>query len=176
MEFINSKTYKNIYILFTQTLQLKYRYSIYAQIAYDEGFIEISCIYKKLASEKHEQAHVLFDYVESNNTTLNNLLLSIRLESNHEKLLEKFALDAVDDKYNKVAYKFRSLQDVCTSTQNDFDILKRNIQNNEVFKKYKKVEWECIKCGYKFIGYEPCTYCVICNSSKSFFKLRHNIM
>ena len=51
------------------------------------------------------------------------------------------------------------------------EILLENIKENTVFKKDKKEEWICRKCGYIYIGFEAPHVCPCCEHPRAYFEL-----
>jgi rubrerythrin len=52
-----------------------------------------------------------------------------------------------------------------------FKALLKNVEENKVFKKDEKVEWECIHCGYVHFGEEAPDMCPACSHPQSYYEL-----
>jgi len=182
------KTLKNLTKAFIGESQARNRYTFYSKIATKEGFHQIAEIFLQTAEHEREHASQLFKLIneikenEDNiqveaeapttfGTTRENLNAAIAGE-NYETttMYPEFADVAEKEGLNKIADRLRAIAVAEKHHRDRYQKLLKEIENNTVFKKEKKVYWVCMKCGYMHEGEEPPAVCPSCNHARNYFE------
>jgi len=171
------------------------RYTMYSRVAQKEGFEQIADVFLQTAEQEREHASWLFklinelkkkeikkiDSVVINEVeagvvygnTKENLKYAIAGE-NHEwtSMYPDFAKIAEKEGFKDIGKRLRAIAIAEKHHEERYKKLLKEIENNSVFKKKKKVYWICRKCGYMEDGYEPPKACPSCGHEKAFFQVK----
>ncbi len=180
-----SLTEANLMKAFAGESMASERYEYYSKIARKEGFIQISNIFAKTALEERAHAKRFYRYLDGSgvevtasysapplDTTRENLAFAAGGEKEEwTGLYPEFAETAKSEGFNEIAAVFRLIAMVEKVHEYRFRRLLENIDNGTVFKKNKKVKWECLKCGYIVESEEPPETCPACLHPKGYFQV-----
>jgi rubrerythrin len=162
MEFKGSRTECNLMKAFAGESQARNRYTFFASQARKEGYVQIADIFEETANQEKEHAKRFFSYLKGGTveitdtfpagpvgTTLENLKAAAGGE-NHEwmELYPEFARVAQEEGFPAIAKVFEFISVAEKRHEERYRALVKNIENDEVFKKSKKVVWRCRNCGY----------------------------
>lgn len=181
-----TQTEKNLLKAFAGESQARNRYTYFASQAKKEGFVQISHIFEETANHEKEHAKRLFKYLESGedlevtaafpagamSDTVTNLTAAAAGE-NHEytSMYPEFAVTAREEGFEAIAKTFESIAVAEEYHERRYLALKKNIENNSVFKKENTVKWRCRNCGYNHEGEEAPEVCPACAHPKAHFEL-----
>lgn len=192
------KTLKNLAAAFVGESQARNRYTIYAKIAKDEGFEQISAIFLETADQEREHAKWLLRMINDieekegmkqeeivveagvptvTGDTATNLKAAIAGE-NHEfsKMYPDFAGDATEDGLPEVASRLRFIAKAEAHHEERYKKLLKEVEAGSVFKKTKEVNWVCRNCGYEHKDcMEAPRTCPACSYPQSFFQVKNEI-
>ena len=105
-------------------------------------------------------------------TTVENLKSAIDGEHfENSEMYPQFGDIAQEENLLDVADRLRAIGFAEKHHEEVFRKFLFNIENNEVFKKGKEVQWECRKCGYLHIGEEAPEKCRSCDHPQSYFEV-----
>ncbi len=180
-----TQTEKNLMKAFAGESQAASRYEYFAKIAGKEGYIQISNIFLKTALQERAHAKRFYRYLEGCEVEITVTFSAPELASTRENLgraaggeheewtglYPAFAEIAKQEGFNEIAAVFRLIASVENVHEERFRKLLANIENGTVFKKGKKVRWECLKCGYIVEGEEPPQSCPACLHPKGYFEV-----
>ena len=185
------KTIQNLVKAFIGESQARNRYSFYAKIAKKEGFEQISEIFLMTADNEREHAKWLFRLIDGLKkkaglgdeikveaaaplvlgNTAENLKAAIAGENyEHTRMYPEFADIAEKEGFPEIAARLRAIAKAEEHHEERFQKLLKEVENNTVFKKEKKVYWVCRKCGYIHEGTEPPKSCPSCGHPTSYFQ------
>ena len=82
----------------------------------------------------------------------------------------EFADVAEKEGFPEIANRLRAIAVAERHHEERYKKLLKEVKNNTVFKKEKKVYWVCRKCGYIHEGEEPPEKCPSCGHPKSYFE------
>jgi len=180
-----SKTEKNLLKSFAGESQARNRYTFFASVARDEGYIQIQRIFEETAANEKEHAEVFFKYLEGGEveitaaypagrigTTAENLLAAA--EGEHLEwgtLYPNFAKVAKEEGFTEVAESFTEISEVEEEHEKRYRKLLDNVKKGTVFKRDKDVEWHCLNCGYIHHGKEAPEVCPACQHPRSYYEL-----
>ena len=173
MELKNSKTEKNLMIAFAGESQARNKYTYFASQARKDGYVQIANIFELTANQEKEHAKLWFKLLHDTSNTLNNLETAAAGE-NYEwtEMYEKFAKEAEEEGFSKIAYLFREVAKIEKEHQNRFDKLIENMKTEKVFKKDGPVLWHCTNCGFIYKGPNAPAICPVCGHPIDFFELK----
>ncbi len=187
----NTETGKNLLRAFAGETQARARYEFFSDKAKQDGYVQISDIFKETADNEKEHAKRFYDllvggfngsipteleitgsYPIVQGTTLENLNNSSKAE-NHEAsdVYPNFSKIANQEGFTEVANVFLAIAVAEKHHQERFALLAKNLQEGKVFKKDEKVIWKCSHCGYLHEGLEATTICPSCDSKQDYFQL-----
>jgi rubrerythrin len=173
MEFIGSKTHKNLMEAFSGESEARNKYTYYASVAKKEGYEQISDVFKMTAENEKEHAKIWFKLLGGIGTTDKNLNYAAAGE-NYEwsTMYKKFAQEAKEEGFDDIAKLFEGVANIEYEHEQRFLKLYNNIMENQVFSRKEKKIWICRNCGHIHEGYEVPDACPVCAHPKAYFELR----
>lgn len=181
----NTKTEKNLLTAFAGESQARNRYTYFASKAKKDGYVQISKIFEETANQEKEHAKRLFKFLEGGEVeisgafpagvigkTVDNLKGSAAGE-NYEwtEMYPSFAKAARDEGFDDIAEVFEAIAVAEKQHEKRYLALMKNIQEEKVFKRGRKVFWVCQNCGYVHYGEEAPEVCPACAHPQAYFKL-----
>ncbi|MBL7068192.1 MAG: rubrerythrin family protein [Candidatus Marinimicrobia bacterium] len=181
----NTKTEKNLLTAFAGESQARNRYTYFASKATKDGYVQISKIFEETANQEKEHAKRLFKFLEGGEVeisgafpagvigkTADNLKGSAAGE-NYEwtEMYPSFAKTARDEGFDDIAEVFEAIAVAEKQHEKLYLALMKNIREDKVFKKDRKVFWVCQNCGYVHFGEEAPEVCPACAHPQAYFKL-----
>ncbi len=191
----NTETGKNLLRAFAGETQARARYEFYSDQAKEDGYIQISDVFKETADNEKEHAKRFFTllvegyngvlpteieingaYPVDKNTTLVNLKNSSNNE-NHESLdvYPHFSKIAREEGFSEISNVFLAIAVAEKHHHERFNILAKNLEEGSVFKKNEKVIWKCSNCGYLHEGLEATKVCPSCDEKQEYFELFNEV-
>ena len=188
------QTIENLAKAFIGESQARNRYTFYAKIAQKEGYDQIAEIFLITADNEREHAKWLLRMINdlkkqseedleelvveaisptTLGSTIENLKAAIKGE-NYENttMYPEFADVAEKEGYPDIANRLRAIAKAEEHHEERYRKLLKQVENNTVFKKDKKVVWVCRKCGYVHEGQTPPDECPSCNHKSNYFQLK----
>ncbi len=180
-----SETEKNLLIAFAGESQARNRYSMYANKAKKEGFIQISAIFSETADQEKEHAKRLFNFLDGDElqitasfpvgvigSTMENLN-SATIGENYEwtDMYPSFAKIARNEGYDKIAAVFENIAIAEKQHDKRYSALYKNIEDGKVFKRGENTVWYCRNCGFIHEGSEPPKVCPACIHAQAHFEV-----
>jgi rubrerythrin len=187
--FKGSKTEENLMKAFAGESQARGRYTYYAEKAEEEGFEQISEIFRETAYNEEMHARLFFnhlvenlgkDAVEINAATYPVALscteenLKAAAEGEHEEWTElypQFAEVAKEEGFPQVAKTFLKITDVEEKHEIRYNKLLENVKAEKVFKKEEKTFWKCRRCGYIVESAIAPPKCPVCSYPQAYFEM-----
>jgi rubrerythrin len=188
------KTLQNLAIAFVGESQARNRYTFYAKIAQKEGYEQIAEIFRITAENEKEHASTLFSLIDELKKRSNEKVEEINVEATvpvilgntvenlkgaiagehyeNTKMYPEFADAAEKEGFPEIAERLRAIAKAEQHHEERYQKLLKEIENNTVFKKNKKVYWVCRECGYVYEGEEPPAVCPSCKHPRSYFQLK----
>lgn len=175
MEFEGSKTQKNLQAAFAGESQARNKYTYYADKAEEEGYVQISEIFKETANNEREHAKIWFKLLHGGEVadTLANLEDAANGEYyEYTEMYPTFAKEAREEGFDKIAFLFESVAKIEKEHNERYKKLHDNIVNGTVFEKKEKVFWICLNCGHIVESVKALEKCPVCSKPKSYFAMR----
>jgi len=185
MSLRGTRTEKNILTAFAGESQARNRYTYFASVAKNEGYVQMAAVFEETANQEKEHAKRLFKMLEGGEveitaafpagtigTTLENLKASAAGE-NHEQtcMYPEFAKIAREEGFNDIACIFDAIAVAERFHEKRFMALAKNIEKSQVFKKDKAITWRCRNCGYIYEGASAPNKCPACDHPQAHFEI-----
>ncbi len=183
-----TNTAENLLKAFAGESQAKNRYTFYANVAEQEGYVQIAEVFRVTAYNEEAHARRFFDFLAAEfdgeeieidasypvgiGTTEVNLAYAAAGEYDEwSNLYPAFADEAEKEGFNDVAAAFRMIAKAEVNHETRFNKLKDNIKNEEVFVRDEDTKWICHRCGYIHEGKEAPKKCPACLHPQAYFGL-----
>jgi len=189
------KTIENLTKAFIGESQARNRYSMYAKIAKNEGYEQISAIFEETADQEREHAKQLFKMInelkkESGEnkyeeitveasaptafgTTMENLQSAINGEHHeYEAMYPEFAATAAKEDLERISARLLSIAKAEAHHEERYLNLLSNLKNKTTFKKETEIEWVCRKCGYAHTGKTAPERCPACDHPVAYYQVK----
>lgn len=172
MELKGSQTEKNLWTAFAGESQARNKYTFFASQAKKDGFEQIAEVFTKTADNEKEHAKLWFKALSGINDTASNLESAASGE-NYEwtDMYKEFAKTAREEGFNEIADQFEGVAKIEKHHEERFKALLKNVRENKVFTKAKKVVWECRNCGHRVEGEKAPDICPVCKHPMSYFQV-----
>jgi len=159
------------------------RYTYYSKQATEESYYPIARIFDETAANELRHSKVFFKHLEGGKvdvdmnvdagvigTTLENL--AIAAEEERSEGVEQYteaARIAEEEGFDEITEHFRSIAKVEETHERRFRRLYEQVKNGTVWKRDKPVRWQCLVCGYVFVGKEPPLACPACDHPREHY-------
>ncbi|MBD5402505.1 rubrerythrin family protein [bacterium] len=180
-----SRTEQILINAFAGESQARNRYTYFAKAAKEEGYEQISAIFLATAENELEHAKLFYKHVCNNSnahvdgfypfelgTTEENLKSAIAGEEEEFSVLYyNGELIAKEEGFDEISDTFRHVRVSEQHHANRYKELYEQLVEGTLFKKNKKEEWICRKCGYVAVANEPPHSCPACCHPRGYFEL-----
>lgn len=172
------KTLENLIKAFMGESMARNRYTFYAKIAKEEGYVFISKVFLKIAENEKEHAETLFELIQnlgsrkdlSLGDTVENLKSAIEGESYESmKMYPEFAKVAEEEGMKEVAKRLRAIAKAEEHHERIYRTLLDVLERGRYFRRDEEIEWICLECGYVHKGFEPPEVCPSCGHTKDYY-------
>ncbi|MBC8079048.1 MAG: rubrerythrin family protein [Gorillibacterium sp.] len=188
---VGTRTAENLLKAFAGESQASMRYTIFAAVAKEEGFLPIATIFAATSHNEKEHAKRFYNllvagyqgelpaalqitasYPFTKGSTADNLRAAASGENEEwTELYPEFAKVALEEGFPEVAGAFRMIMAIEKRHEARYLKLAGEVDNNEVFHKEEKVMWICTECGHIHEGKNPPEKCPTCLHAKQYFEL-----
>ncbi len=183
--FRESRTAKNLLISFSAESQARTRYDFFAARAKEEGFMQISRIFKETALQEYEHAHRFFKFFNGGDLeiswsfpagvtkdTQSNLLAAAELELYvHGTMYRQFAEIALQEGFERAADTFDAISVAEKQHEKLYRQLAQNIADESIFNRPEEILWRCLSCGYLHRGRQAPQKCPACVKPMGYFEI-----
>lgn len=180
-----SKTEQILINSFAGEAQARNRYTYFAKVAKKEGFEQISAIFLETAENELEHAKLFYKHVGNHpnahvdgfypfflGITEQNLKSAIDGEEEEFSVLYyNGELIAKEEGFDEISDTFRHVRVSEQHHARRYKELYENLKDDSIFKKDRKEEWICQKCGYIYISDEAPHVCPCCEHPRAYFQL-----
>ena len=185
-----SKTIENLSKAFAGESQARNRYTMFSKVAKKEGYEQIAAIFLETADQEREHASKLFEYINEikegvnvvnvetsvpniYSNTIDNLKSAIAGETDEfENMYPSFAKIAIEEGYTEIGNKLNLIAVAEKHHKERYEKLLKNLEENKVFKKDKKVFWVCRECGFVYYGESAPEVCPCCGHAQAFYQVQ----
>ena len=184
------KTLENLVKAFIGECMARNRYTFYAKIAKEEGYIFISRVFLETAENEKEHAETLFEFIQKLrgevssikveveaplilSSTIENLKSAIEGEHyENTEMYPEFAKIAEEEGLNEIAGRLRAIAKAEEYHEKRYKALLEALKKGTYFERDEEVEWICLECGYVHKGREPPKKCPSCGHPKAYYVAR----
>ena len=184
-KFRESRTAKNLLISYAFESQATTRYIFFSNKAKEDGYIQISNIFKEVSDQELEHALRFFKFFNGGEleitssfltgvikTTYDNLIASADLEKNvHTELYPGFAKIGRAEGFDRAADFWDAISIAEAQHEKTFLALADNLKTGRIFNRNEKRVWRCSNCGYIHEGENAPEKCPACVRPIGFFEL-----
>ncbi len=185
MEMKGSKTEQNLMKAFAGESQARSRYTFYAEVAEQEGYLQIANLFRETADNERAHAFGFFSLLDGGmpeftaaypagpvHKTAVNLLAAAEGElMEWGTLYPDFADVAEAEGFKKAAAVFRKVSSAERYHELRFRKLLTSVEAGMVFRKDEPVLWKCLECGYVHEGEEAPKVCPLCGKPIAYFEV-----
>jgi rubrerythrin len=185
MDFVGSKTEKNLLAAFAGESQARNRYTFFASAAKKEGYEQIAAIFEETAANEKEHAELFFKHLKGGiveitasypagiiASTADNLKAAAEGEKMEwGTIYPNFGDIAEKEGFMAVAATFRMVAKIEAYHERRYNKLLANVQAGQVFKKGAPIKWKCRNCGLVIDGTTAPDSCPACAHPKGYFEL-----
>ena len=180
MEHNHPETIQNLVRSFAGEAQARTRYTIYAQVARQEGYEWIARIFEETAHNEAVHAEEFLEllkklggtaenidlaagYPYQLGTTQENLSYAATGELHeHDNAYPGFAEIARREGCNEAARLWLQIARIEGVHHNTFAQLLEQLEKGTLTEKKKPIVWRCANCGYTYEGVRACNPCPVC--------------
>ncbi|MFI3237692.1 MAG: rubrerythrin family protein [Lachnospiraceae bacterium] len=170
-----TKTEMNLQDAFAGESQARNKYSYYAAVAKEEGYMQVAAIFEETAWNEKEHAKIWFKLLHDGKVpdTIVNLGDAASGE-NYEwvDMYDTFAREAREEGFERIAYLFESVGKIEREHEERYKALLANLKEKRVFTKVGEVMWQCSNCGHMHMGKQAPSICPVCEHAQSYFQLK----
>lgn len=189
------KTIENLTKAFIGESQARNRYSMYAKIAKNEGYEQISAIFEETAEQEREHAKQLFKMINelkkesgenkyeeivveaSAPTTLGSTIENIKASIGgehyeYESMYPEFSKIAQEEGLAKISARLISIAKAEAHHEERYLKLLAVLEQDSVFKKEEETSWVCRKCGYAHTGKNAPQRCPACDHPVAYYQVK----
>ncbi len=165
------------------------RYTFYAKIAKEEGYVFIQRVFLETAENEKEHAENLFEFIQKLRgdeslvveveaplvlgSTVENLKAAIAGEHyENTKMYPEFAEIAEKEGYKDIAERLRAIAKAEEHHERRYKALLEALESGTYFKRDEETTWICLECGYVHVGTEPPEECPSCGHPKAYYVAR----
>lgn len=169
----NSKTWKNLESAFAGESQAAIKYLYFASQAKKDGFEEIKAIFEETSHNEKEHAKLWYKFLHDGKVGSTSENLEIAANGEHYEwttMYEDFAKEAREEGYDEIAAKFEMVAAIEKTHEERYLALKKEVDEDVVFKGKDVTVWKCRNCGYLYTGSEAPSVCPACAHPQAFFE------
>lgn len=183
-----TKTEQNLLKSFAGESQARGRYTIFAEVAKNEGYEQIAAIFLETAEQEYAHAKRFFSFLEEGmleitasypagpvGDTARNLREAAAGE--HEEWSDmylEFARVAREEGFPTIASVFKLVASVEEGHEARYLKLLERVESGTVFSDTEEEEWQCRYCGYVHRGKSAPKRCPACEREQGYFERKKN--
>lgn len=161
------------------------RYIYFAKSAKKEMYYDFANIFLETADNELHHGKIFLKYLTEGavvtdpitidpgilKPTVECLKIAAQEEEN-EGVIEytNAAAIAEEEGFQDIADHFRAIASIENHHKERFDLMRKQIETDTVWKSDKPIKWQCLVCGYIFEGVQPPEQCPACNHPFQHFK------
>lgn len=166
-----SKTEENLKAAFAGESQARNKYTYFAKVARNEGYLYIAKIFEETSDNEMQHAKDEFKMLKGIGDTKANLKEAIAGEDYETtKMYPDFAKQAEDERNTEAATLFKMIAKVEEHHRDRYKKILEMVENGTVFKRDQPIRWKCSKCGYIHVGKEPPEKCPSCKHERQYYE------
>jgi len=166
-----TKTEENLKTAFAGESQARNKYTYFAKVARNEGYLYIAKIFEETAENEVQHAKDEFKLLNGIGDTKTNLKEAIDGEHYEtSEMYPEFAKTAKEEGNEKATELFTEIAEVEKHHEERYKKLLEMVEKGTVYKREKPINWKCSKCGYIHNGKKPPELCPSCKHAKKYYE------
>ena len=172
-----TETERNLVIAYMAESSAYTRYTFYAAQADKENYFPIGQIFRDTADNEMRHGKVFFKFLEGGSVsvdmpvdagvigdTASNLATAAKEElMEGVELYTNSAKVADEEGFPEIAEHFRAIAEIEDRHRRRFEHYLKQVKDGTVWKRDRKIKWQCLVCGYVYEGTEPPAVCPACD-------------
>lgn len=179
-----TRTEHNLLASFAGESQARNRYTLFAEKAEEEGYMQIAAIFRETAEQELSHAKQFFNRLEGGVVEINaaypagvvsDTLTNLREAAAGEReewsdLYTNFAEVAREEGFNDIAVLFKNVSKVEVMHEQRYIQLADHLQQGMTFESVEEIDWICRQCGYVHHGKTAPKRCPLCGRPQGYFQ------
>ncbi len=172
-----TKTEQNLVAAYIAESTAYTRYTFYAQQADKELYYPVGQIFRETAANELHHGKIFFKFLEGGQVTVNATVdagvigttaenLAIAVKEEEQEGVEMYvnaAKVAQEEGFPEIAEHFNAIATVEKRHHDRFQHFLDQVNAGTVWKRDTPVTWQCLVCGYQYVGTEPPVKCPACD-------------
>ena len=169
---VGTETEKNLHTALSGESQAYLRYLWFERKAREDGYVEISELFRDTAANEREHAEIWFRYLGGLGSTERNLDAAAGGEHfEWETMYAQFANEAREEGFEVIAALFDRVASIEKQHEQNYRKAQSELKSGEIFTAASAdTRWICLNCGYIVTGKEPPNVCPTCAHPKGYFE------
>lgn len=175
MELKGSRTEANLMAAYAGEAQARDKYTCYAAKAKEDGYEQISEIFKETAENERAHADIWFKLIHDGAVPATAEALRDAAADEHfewAQMYADFAKTAKEEGFERIAFLFEKVAEIEKFHESRFLRLMENVKDKKVFTKDGDCIWICRNCGHICIGKAAPGICPVCSKPQSYFEIK----
>lgn len=179
-----TETEKCLLKSFAGESQARQRYTMFAKVAKNEGYMQIAAIFEETANQEKEHAERMFKYMEGGMVEITVSYPAGKIGTTEENLIEAaageheewaqdypgFAEIAEKEGFKQIATMYRMIAKVENMHEDRYKALLARVQSGEVFLREEAIDWQCMNCGFVITSKTAPKQCPACLHPQAYFE------
>lgn len=179
-----TETEKCLLKSFAGESQARQRYTMFAKVAKNEGYMQIAAIFEETANQEKEHAERMFKYMEGGMVEITVSYPAGKIGTTEENLIEAaageheewaqdypaFAEIAEKEGFKQIATMYRMIAKVENMHEDRYKALLTRVQSGEVFLREEAIDWQCMNCGFVITSKTAPKQCPACLHPQAYFE------
>ena len=173
-KIVGTQTEKNLQESLSGESRAYLKYTWYESKAVDDGYVEVSQVFRKTADNEKEHAEIWFKYLGGIEGTKENLVAAAGGE-NYEwtTMYDGFAKTADKEGFPDIAEMFRRLASIEKTHEERYRKYIATIESGKMLTGAESTsKWICLNCGFIYEGADAPEHWPTCGYPRGYFKLK----
>ena len=184
MKFEKSETLQCLINAFAGESQALNKYTIYINIAKEEGYNQIAEMFTETSLNEKEHAKLFYKKIPNGfytpnaiypffmGSTYENLVSASTAERDEWENIYRHASNiSKAEGFDEISMLFHNISEIEKRHSHRFLMYSEELKNESIYKKQETSQWICMECGHTHIGKEAPCKCPVCGHEQGYFKL-----
>ena len=173
---VGTQTEKNLHTALSGESQAYLRYKWFEEKAKQDGYVEISELFRDTAANEMEHAEIWFRYLGGWSGTEHNLDVAASGENfEWSTMYAEFEQTAREEGFDAIADLFSRVASIEKQHEEAYRKAYEKVKSGRAFTSAdSNTKWICINCGYVVTGSEPPKICPTCSHPQGYFKIKQS--
>ncbi len=167
-----TRTEQNLLKSFAGESQARGRYTIFAEVAKNEGYEQIAAIFLETAEQEYAHAKSFFSYLDEGMLEITASYPAGPIGDTARNLREAAAGE--HEEWSDMYLEFARVAQVEQGHEARYLKLLERVESGSVFRDSEEEEWQCRYCGYIHKGKSAPGKCPVCGKEQGYFERKKN--